>query len=350
MKTSLLLLALVYAGLAAAQPAPLFDSLKIAFSDTLYFSSGSNIISQEALQKTASFPSPAHETDKVYLTAHTDAIGNTSYNDALADRRAQSAKEQLKLIGWNENQIVIRTFGERRPVAANEYDRGRQLNRRVTLDLYKAVPYVKINGRAVDPQGNGIRQATVRLHGRTLSDTLYTDEEGRFAVNLPVDSVVGIDVYAKNYFLSTQMIRVKPSINQDLRIAIAPAEIGAIADIANLYYAGNQAVLLPQSEPELPKLKLFMEINPHLIVEIAGHVNVPNTPPISKENPSWDLSLRRAKMVYDYLIAEGIPAEQLSYQAYGNHEMRFPNARTEKDQAANRRVEIRVMGTLPSEH
>jgi flagellar motor protein MotB len=93
-----------------------------------------------------------------------------------------------------------------------------------------------------------------------------------------------------------------------------------------------------------------MEINPHLIIEIAGHVNVPNQPPISKENPSWDLSLRRAKMVYDYLIEEGIPAEQLSYKPYGNHEMRFPDARSEIKQAANRRVEIRVIGTLPNEH
>ena len=51
-------------------------------------------------------------------------------------------------------------------------------------------------------------------------------------------------------------------------------------------------------------------------------------------------------MVYDYLIENGVPEKQLSYQGYGNHEMRFPRATSETRQAANRRVEIRILGVV----
>jgi outer membrane protein OmpA-like peptidoglycan-associated protein len=47
--------------------------------------------------------------------------------------------------------------------------------------------------------------------------------------------------------------------------------------------------------------------------------------------------------VYDYLLENGIPSERLSWKGYGNHEMRFPRATLEKEQALNRRVEIRVL-------
>lgn len=346
MKTPLFFITLFLASSLIAQPAPLFDSLTISYSDTLYFSSGSDELSATELQKVVDFPSPTQSTDQIYLTGHTDNVGNDEYNDALAKRRAQNAKEQLLKQGWLAENILIRTFGEHMPVALNKNDDGRLRNRRVTIDYYESTPYVKVNGQATDPAGNSVQNAKVRLHGRSISDTLNTDQEGQFTLNLPVDSIVGIDIYAKGYFLSTQLIRVKPQMPENLKIEVIPAEIGAIADIANFYFVGNRAILLPQSEPELPKLKLFMQINPHLVIEIAGHVNLPNSPPIAEDNPSWDLSLRRAKMVYDYLIAEGIPAEQLSYKPYGNHEMRYPKAKLEKYQAANRRVEIRVIGKL----
>jgi outer membrane protein OmpA-like peptidoglycan-associated protein len=48
-------------------------------------------------------------------------------------------------------------------------------------------------------------------------------------------------------------------------------------------------------------------------------------------------------MVYDYLLENDIANERISYQGYGNWEMRFPKAISEEQQALNRRVEIRVL-------
>ena len=285
MKTHFLFVAILWQTILFAQVAPSFDSLKLVYTDTIYFSSGSDELRVEATEQLSSFPDTTGKADRLYLTGHTDNVGSDDFNEALAIRRAESVSTALSSKGWNSENILVQTFGERNPVAENTGELGRQRNRRVTLDQYKAIPYVKISGRVVNPDEEGVDGAMVRIHSRTMSDTLLTNEDGRFDVDLPVDSVVGIDVFARDHFFNTQIIRVQQRMKQFLDMEIAPAEIGAVADIENFYFHGNQDVLLPRSEPELPKLKLFLDINPHLKIEIAGHVNVPNRPPIPKDSP-----------------------------------------------------------------
>lgn len=330
-----------------AQLPGVFDSLQLNFSDTLYFASGKADLDLAAQQTLANFPSRSQINDRIYLTGHTDAIGSLEYNEDLAKRRAKEASAVLLAKGWEEEALVIQTFGERTPVTSNDTELDRSRNRRVTIDLYQAVPYRQFSGQVTNPNNQQpIANAKVRLHNRTLADTLITDSDGRFQVDLPVDSVVGIDVYAKGFFIDTKMIKISPTTKQELNFELAPATKGEVATIKNLFYVGNEAILLPGSQPEMPKILRFMQINTHLKVEIAGHVNYPNRPPVTKETPEWDLSVRRAKMVYDYLLENDIPAEQLSYKGYGNHEMVYPKAMSEIEQAANRRVEIRVLEVL----
>ena len=86
-----------------------------------------------------------------------------------------------------------------------------------------------------------------------------------------------------------------------------------------------------------------MQLNDTITIEIAGHINRPNYPPVDKLSWDFKLSEKRAKMVYDYLLENNIPKERISYKGYGNFQMRYPKARSEKEQAQNRRVEIRVI-------
>jgi len=81
-----------------------------------------------------------------------------------------------------------------------------------------------------------------------------------------------------------------------------------------------------------------------LKVEIAGHINGPGL--VMAREPEWrrGLSERRAKLVYDYLLKNGIPAERLTYKGYMNTQMLIPNPKNEKESEQNRRVEIRVVG------
>ena len=63
------------------------------------------------------------------------------------------------------------------------------------------------------------------------------------------------------------------------------------------------------------------------------------------DGQTWtsNLSVNRAKAIYDYLIEQGIAASRLSYKGLGNTQpKRFPE-RTPLDEQANRRVEVRIV-------
>lgn len=87
-----------------------------------------------------------------------------------------------------------------------------------------------------------------------------------------------------------------------------------------------------------------MQINPGLQVEIAGHINHPGVKPAFLEKWEWELSSRRARVVYDFLLEHGISGKRMSCKGYGNSEMLFPNPDNPEQEQQNRRVEIRVLG------
>lgn len=67
------------------------------------------------------------------IEGHTDERGSREYNVALADRRAQSVKRLLLFQGASNNQIVVISYGEEKPVALGHDESAWQLNRRAEL-------------------------------------------------------------------------------------------------------------------------------------------------------------------------------------------------------------------------
>ena len=70
---------------------------------------------------------------RVEIQGHTDSIGNRDYNKKLSEQRAKTVKSFLTLYGINETRTTIKGYGQDKPVASNETDEGRALNRRVEL-------------------------------------------------------------------------------------------------------------------------------------------------------------------------------------------------------------------------
>lgn len=278
----------------------------------------------------------------VKITAHTDSIGTLANNQALSQRRADAVTAFLESNGVDKNAIQTTVFGETRPIAVNSTDQGRQQNRRATVEVFKAMPVGVVEGTVVNEKTNEPVVADVILHTKDSRDTLRTDDKGYFKKLYPVGVVVGIDAYAKCFFLKSDMVKATAESNP-VRLPLKPATSGEAMDINNLYYVGNQAQLLEESKPELPKILRFLQLNPDMKIEIAGHVNLPNRPDVSKDSWEYRLSVARAKMVHDYLLENGVDAGRITFKGYGNWEMRFPKAISEEQQALNRRVEIRIL-------
>jgi len=69
----------------------------------------------------------------VGIEGHTDSVGPEAYNQSLGQRRADSVRGYLVSQGVPAARLTTRSYGETRPVASNDTDEGRALNRRVEL-------------------------------------------------------------------------------------------------------------------------------------------------------------------------------------------------------------------------
>ena len=75
----------------------------------------------------------------VLVVGHTDSSGDTTYNDALSLKRAQSVADYLVSTGASEEAIRVLGRGSREPIASNETREGRMENRRVDILLVAEV-------------------------------------------------------------------------------------------------------------------------------------------------------------------------------------------------------------------
>jgi len=65
------------------------------------------------------------------IAAHTDDLGDDTYNLQLSNARAKSVKEYLLSLGVPEMMLVSKGYGESMPAVRNDSEENRKLNRRV---------------------------------------------------------------------------------------------------------------------------------------------------------------------------------------------------------------------------
>ena len=67
------------------------------------------------------------------IEGHTDWVGSNELNNVLSERRAESVKNYLVSKGVSGKRIQTVGFGKRKPIASNETEFGRNLNRRTEI-------------------------------------------------------------------------------------------------------------------------------------------------------------------------------------------------------------------------
>jgi len=74
-----------------------------------------------------------YENIHIEIRGHTDFIGSDEYNLALSDARARAVKNYLVSRGVDADRITTRGMGKSQPVAPNDTELGRRLNRRTEI-------------------------------------------------------------------------------------------------------------------------------------------------------------------------------------------------------------------------
>ena len=72
---------------------------------------------------------------KVEISGHTDNKGSRAYNKKLSEARAKAVYDYFVSQGVNKFRLAYAGYGFDKPIATNETDEGRQLNRRVELNI-----------------------------------------------------------------------------------------------------------------------------------------------------------------------------------------------------------------------
>lgn len=115
------------------------------------------------------------------------------------------------------------------------------------------------------------------------------------------------------------------------------AKVGELLKLKGLNFYNMSDVVLPDSKPVLDELLQIMNSTTTLKIEIQGHI-------CCKEVEVEDISFKRAKTVYDFLLSNGISADRIKYKGFASTRPIYPlPEKNEEERVANRRVEILIL-------
>lgn len=69
------------------------------------------------------------------IDGHTDSSGDPTYNQQLSERRAVAVGQYLQGQGTEPRRLLVVGFGETRPIAPNDSEQGKAMNRRVEVKI-----------------------------------------------------------------------------------------------------------------------------------------------------------------------------------------------------------------------
>ena len=81
----------------------------------------------------------------------------------------------------------------------------------------------------------------------------------------------------------------------------------------------------------------FLKDNSGLRISIEGH-----TDDIGTEEYNLELSIKRAKSVYNWLVNKGIDPDRLEYRGFGRNRPLYSSTE-ERYRTINRRVEVKII-------
>ncbi len=183
---------------------------------------------------------------------------------------------------------------------------------------------------------------------KTLGQLQTDPANGYYLIALPLGKNYGFYISAQGYYpLSANVdLRTKKDTS-DVRKDFVLYPIYQIVKkqvavrLNNVFFDFNSAHLRPESYPELDRFAQFIKTHPNLLIEISGH-----TDSVGTAQYNIKLSTERAQAVKTYLVNKGCNPKQLVVKGYGFSKPVATN-QTEEGRQKNRRVEFKVIGTLP---
>jgi outer membrane protein OmpA-like peptidoglycan-associated protein len=204
---------------------------------------------------------------------------------------------------------------------------------------------VKLLVRVVDAKTNQVIEASVKLKGQSDNITVPADskENGIFTYMIVRENATEFMLSAEKsgYIFANKRINIPASRGEEQIIrqtlSLSKPEVGTSKTLRNIFFEFGKATFTSESYEELNKMVSFMEANPNVNVEIAGHTDNIGSDAVNKK-----LSQMRANKVVDYLTGKGIDRRRLNAVGYGEERPIVSNDDEVMGREINRRVEFIV--------
>ena len=241
---------------------------------------------------------PLEKIEDVSIYGYCDDRGSDAYNQALSQRRADVIKTKFAEKGVSEN-IISNADGKgellltRLDDITNEIQR--TLNRKVEIIVsFKQPPVTKEEAKKIEEE-------------EIKKEEIKKEEDPSSYKTFPLAAT---DTIAKGDKLL----------------------------LKNILFKTNYSYLHGKSYKDLRALTKFLKDNPQYIFKIQGHVCcvARGRDGVDLKTGKRNLSLARAKFVYNYLSKNGVDKKRMRYEGFGS---KFPLG---GDKSEDKRVEILV--------
>jgi outer membrane protein OmpA-like peptidoglycan-associated protein len=237
--------------------------------------------------------------DSICIIGHCDSIGSALYNNTLSYNRAKAIKNILMASGIADNIIkVCIGKGKWQPVVNNTTEQNRFLNRRVEIIFIKRTPIT---------------------FQKAANKNVLKINPIKVCITAPkIDTVFSKKTYTKGDKIVLPTLKFRPGFH----------------------------TLLQESTSTLQEVFELLNTQSKLKILICGHVCC--TYPglydgTDLEYGTPNLSVTRAKEIYEQLIEMGIDKNRLHYKGFGGSKKISEAEDNEQQKSLNRRVELVVL-------
>jgi outer membrane protein OmpA-like peptidoglycan-associated protein len=213
-----------------------------------------------------------------------------------------------------------------------------------TITVQIKTQYLK--GKVLDSKTKEILEAEIELinlSNNRIENAVKSDKvSGEYFLVLNEQTEYALEVRKKGYAFKSMRFDFSDKKADDLKpiemdILLDPIAKGTTFVLNNIFFDTGKWELREKSKTELNELIRFMQDNPQVRGEISGH-----TDNVGEKKANQELSLKRAKSVYDYLVQNGIEPQRLTYKGYGDTQPAAPND-SEENKQRNRRIEFKIL-------
>lgn len=270
---------------------------------SVYFDSNRHELKKAESERFNNWIDSHKEVKIVAINGYTDEDGSAGHNDSLAQRRVNTVFRAISGKVRIREDFKTRSFGELHTHSKNKAE-----NRKATIY------YIEAKDIAREDEILGIKKTEPAEAPKRI--VTYPEK-------ITVDNPDGTK---SEYKLDVEFMR-----------QMTNARTGERLTIANLNFVINTFAIVPQSRGKLFELLLVLQRNPNLKIDIQGHL-------CCSPKDHTDLSTKRAKAIYQFLVSNDIDKSRLSYKGLGTTQPLYAiPEKNEAERAANRRVEIEIV-------